>query len=120
VDTVNDVIQTIIRPTAGAIMFASTTQATINVHPVLAMACGVLLAGSVHAVKAGARPVLTATTAGTANPIVSTVEDVLAVITSFIAVIFPYLILLWVLLLALLIFLILRRRRLRVQRDRAS
>lgn len=118
VDTVNDVIQTVVRPTAGAIMFAATTQSTIHVHPILAMACGVLLAGSVHAVKAGARPVLTATTAGVANPIVSTVEDVLAAITSFIAIIFPYLILVWVLLLALLVYLILRRRRLRVQREK--
>ncbi|MCD6345223.1 MAG: DUF4126 domain-containing protein, partial [Anaerolineae bacterium] len=78
---------------------------------VLALACGVIMAGSVHIVKAGARPVLTATTSGTANPLVSTVEDVLAIVTSFIAIIFPYLIVIWVLLLALLVYLIARRRR---------
>ena len=111
VDSVNDVIQTIVRPTAGAVLFAATTQSAIHVHPVLALACGVIIAGSVHAVKAGARPVLTATTGGTANPLISTLEDVLAIITSFIAIIFPYLIVIWVLLLALLIYLIARRYR---------
>ena len=69
------------------------------------------MAGSVHVVKAGARPVLTAATGGTANPLVSTLEDVLAIVTSFIAIIFPYLIVIWVLLLALLIYLIARRYR---------
>jgi hypothetical protein len=115
VDSVNDIIQTVIRPTAGAIMFAATTQDTINLHPVLALGCGVLLAGGVHVVKAGARPVVTATTAGVGNPIVSTVEDVVAVITSFVAVIFPYLIIIWFFLLALLVFLVLRWRQRRAR-----
>lgn len=122
VDSVNDVIQTVIRPTAGAIMFAATTQDTINLHPVLALGCGVLLAGGVHVVKSGARPVVTATTAGLGNPIVSTVEDVVAVITSFVAVIFPYLIIIWFFLLALLVFLVLRwrQRRTRAQEYRSG
>lgn len=113
VDSVNDVIQTVIRPTAGAILFAATTQEGIGMHPVLGMACGVLLAGGVHAIKATARPVITATTGGTANPIVSTVEETVSTITALIAVIFPYLILLWIFLLVLLLYLIVRRRRLR-------
>jgi hypothetical protein len=111
VDTVNDVIQTLIRPTAGAILFAANTQSTINMHPVLAFGCGVVLAGGVHAVKAGARPAVTMATAGTANPIVSTVEDVIAAVTSVIAVIMPYLIGIWVLLLIALIVLVVRWRR---------
>jgi hypothetical protein len=111
VDTVNDVVQTLIRPTAGAILFAANTQATINMHPVLAFGCGVILAGGVHAVKAGARPAVTMATAGTANPIVSTVEDLIAAVTSVVAVIMPYLIGIWVLLLIALIVLILRWRR---------
>jgi len=111
VDTVNDVIQTLIRPTAGAILFASTTQATMDLHPVLAFGCGVILAGGVHAVKAGARPAVTVASAGTANPIVSTVEDAVAAVTSVVAVVMPYLIGIWVLLLITLIVLIVRRRR---------
>jgi hypothetical protein len=111
IDTANDVVQTFVRPTAGAILFAATTQSSIAMHPVLAFACGVVLAGSVHAVKAGARPVLTATTAGTANPVVSTVEDVISAVTSFVAIIFPYLIVIWVILLALALVLVIRWRR---------
>jgi hypothetical protein len=91
VDTVNDVIQTFIRPTAGAILFAATTK-TIGLHPVLAAVCGVILAGGVHAVKAGGRPVVAATTAGMGNPIVSTIEDVISLITSVLAIVAPYLI----------------------------
>ena len=63
VDTANDVIQTFIRPAAGAILFAATTN-VVGLHPVLAAICVVILAGGIHAVKAGGRPVLTATTAG--------------------------------------------------------
>jgi hypothetical protein len=91
VDTVNDVIQTFIRPTAGAILFAATTK-TIGLHPVLAGVCGVILAGGVHAVKAGGRPVVAATTAGVGNPIVSTIEDVISLVTSVLAIVAPYLI----------------------------
>ena len=111
VDTINDVVQTLIRPTAGAVLFASTTQSTINLHPVLAFACGVILAGSVHAVKAGARPAVTVATAGTANPIVSAIEDAIATVTSVIAVIMPALIGIWVVLLITLIVLLVRWRR---------
>ncbi len=46
VDSINDVIQTFVRPTAGAILFAATTQQSVHLHPVLAMACGVVLAGA--------------------------------------------------------------------------
>jgi len=90
-DTVNDIIQTFIRPTAGALLFAATTR-TIGIHPVLAAICGVVVAGGVHAVKAGGRPVVAATTAGIGNPIVSTIEDVISLVTSVLAIVAPYLI----------------------------
>ena len=115
VDTVNDVVQTLVRPTAGAILFAATTQSSINMHPILAFGCGVILAGTVHVVKAGARPAVTAATAGIATPIVSTVEDVVSAVTSFVSVIFPYLVIVWVILLALAIFMVVRWRRRRRQ-----
>ncbi len=116
VDTINDVVQTLVRPTAGAILFAATTQSSIGLHPVLAFGCGVVLAGTVHVVKAGARPVLTATTAGVANPIVSTLEDVVSAVTSFVSLIFPYLVVVWVILLGVTIYLVVRWRRQRLQR----
>lgn len=89
VDTINDVIHTFIRPAAGAILFAATTN-TIGIHPVLAAILGVILAGSVHAVKAGGRPVVAATTAGLGDPIVSTIEDVISLVTSVLAIVAPY------------------------------
>ena len=103
-----------IRPTAGAILFAATTQRTIHLHPLLAFACGLLLAGGVHAVKAGARPALTAISAGTANPVVSTIEDAVSALTSLVSLLFPYLVVAWVALLILLVVLILRWRRQRL------
>lgn len=115
VDTVNDIIQTLVRPTAGAIMFAATTQESIHMHPVLAFGCGVILAGSVHLIKAGARPAVTALTVGTGNPIVSTVEDIISALTSVIAIIFPYLIAVWFILLVVLVFLIIRWRQRRAE-----
>ncbi len=111
VDSLNDLLQTIIRPTAGAILFAATAGDGLQLHPVLAMALGVVLAGSVHAVKATGRPVITATTGGTANALVSTVEDVVAMFLSLVALIFPYLLLLLFLLLLGAFWLWRRRRR---------
>ena len=89
VDSINDVIQTSIRPVAGAILFAANANAIANVHPALAMICGLILAGSVHVVKAMVRPVVTATTGGTVNPVLSTAEDVLSALTAFLAILLP-------------------------------
>jgi Flp pilus assembly protein TadB len=57
------------------------------------MVMGLLVAGSVHAVKSLAvRPVVTATTGGAGNVPVSIAEDILATILSIIAVVTPILI----------------------------
>jgi hypothetical protein len=88
-DTVNDVIHTLIRPVAGAILFAANSGAIGEVNPVLAMVAGLLVAGGVHAVKATARPVVTATTAGTGNWLVSIIEDVISLVTSILAILVP-------------------------------
>ena len=56
---INDLIQTFVRPVAGAIVFAASTN-VVNINPILALACGLLIAGSVHVVKSAAvRPVVT-------------------------------------------------------------
>ncbi|MBN1427446.1 MAG: DUF4126 domain-containing protein [Anaerolineae bacterium] len=93
-DTVNDIINTIIRPAAGAILFAASANIVTDLSPVISVILGLLISGSVHAVKATARPVLTATTAGIANPVVSTIEDVVSGITSLVAILLPWLVLL--------------------------
>ena len=51
VNHINDLVQTFVRPIAGAILFAASARVITNVHPVLALALGVLVAGSVHATK---------------------------------------------------------------------
>ncbi|MFN2145589.1 MAG: DUF4126 domain-containing protein, partial [Anaerolineales bacterium] len=90
VNHANDAVQTIIRPVAGAILFAASAQSITNVHPVLSLAAGLLVAGSVHVAKAGAlRPAVTATTAGTGNIIVSIVEDIVSTVLSIMAVLIP-------------------------------
>jgi hypothetical protein len=91
-DTVNDIINTVIRPAAGAIVFAANSGSLGEVHPVLALICGLVIAGGVHAVKATARPVVTATTAGTGNWVVSTVEDVVSFVTSVLSIVVPVLV----------------------------
>jgi hypothetical protein len=99
-DTVNDVIQTALRPAAGAILFAASGNVISEMSPVLAMICGLLMAFGVHAAKATVRPVVTATTGGLGNPVVSVAEDVVSGTTTLVAIILPALAALLVLMLA--------------------
>jgi len=126
VNHANDVIQTFIRPAAGAILFAASSNVISDIHPVLAIVCGILVAGSVHAVKSVAvRPAVTvvigAPTGGVgtfpANIVVSTLEDILAIVTSLAAVLVP-LILALVLLIAVIAIAwwLLRQQRSRIAR----
>ncbi len=94
VDTVNDVIQTVFRPAAGAVLFAASGNVISNVSPVLAMICGLLIAGGVHTAKAAARPAVTAGTAGLGNPVVSLAEDAVSGVTTVVAVVAPVLLML--------------------------
>ncbi len=111
-DTVNDVVQTIVRPVAGGVLFAASAGILSDLHPVLALACGLLLAGSVHAVKATARPAITATTGGIGNPLLSTAEDVVSGILSLLSIVVPiFVVLVFLLLMGLLVLWLLRRRR---------
>jgi hypothetical protein len=90
VNHVNDVIQTFVRPAAGAILFAASAGAVSNIHPIVAMIAGLLVAGGVHTVKAAAiRPAVTATTGGLGNVPVSVAEDVAAVFLSIAAIVVP-------------------------------
>ena len=90
VNHVNDVIQTFVRPAAGAILFAASAGAVSNINPIVAMVAGLLVAGGVHTVKAAAvRPVVTATTGGLGNLPVSLAEDVAAVFISIAAIVVP-------------------------------
>jgi hypothetical protein len=111
VNHVNDAIQTFIRPAAGAVLFAASTGAVTSIDPIVAIIAGLLVAGSVHAVKSAAvRPAVTATTGGAGNVPVSVAEDVLATVLSILAVLVPIVIgSLIVMLTAFIIWLLWRR-----------
>src|SRR5436189_4547 len=64
-----------------------------DIHPAITLTLGLLVAGGVHAAKSVVlRPVVTATTGGVANPLVSVVEDLVAATISIAAVVLPVLI----------------------------
>ncbi len=105
INHVNDVIQTAIRPLAGAIAFAASANVITELHPVIALLAGLFVAGSVHAVKSVViRPAVTATTGGAGNIPISIAEDLLSTIVSILSIVIPILV---AILLALLLFVLL-------------
>lgn len=90
VDHINDIIQTLVRPTAGAIIFAASAQAVTDVNPVFSLILGLLTAGAVHATKSIAiRPAVTVATAGAGDAPISMLEDVIAAGISILSVLIP-------------------------------
>ncbi|MGC4867897.1 DUF4126 domain-containing protein [Micromonospora sp. DT53] len=120
VDHVNDVVQTVVRPTAGGLAFgAGSSSETVTVsdpgsffssHQWVPVVTGVLLALGVHLLKSAARPVINATTAGFGAPVASTAEDATSVVVSLVAIILPVLVLAFLVGLAFFIFWFVRRR----------
>ncbi len=102
VDSANDVIQSFVRPAAGAVLFAANANTIADIHPVLAMVCGLFVAGGVHLAKATVRPAVTVTTGGTVNPMLSAAEDVVSGLTAFLSILLPTLLAI-VLLMAVLV-----------------
>ncbi|HCT79024.1 MAG TPA: DUF4126 domain-containing protein [Micromonosporaceae bacterium] len=102
VDTLNDIVQTVVRPTAGGMAFAAgSSSETVTVqNPAdlftqklwVPLLIGFLISLTVHGVKATARPVMNVATVGVAAPIVSTAEDATSTGLSLIAIIVPILI----------------------------
>ena len=104
VDHVNDVVQTVVRPTAGGLAFGAGSSSrdrdgrpTRVASSARTSGCrspsGVLIALCVHGVKAAARPVVNATTAGVGAPVASTAEDFGSVVMSLLAILLPVLVL---------------------------
>jgi len=118
VNHINDIIQTLIRPAAGAILFAASASVITQIHPILSIAAGLLVAGSVHAIKSAAvRPAVTATTGGAGNVPVSVLEDVVSTVLSVLSVVLPIVIGVVLLLLAIWIIWWLTRRTKRLDRQ---
>ncbi|GAA1631593.1 DUF4126 domain-containing protein [Georgenia ruanii] len=128
VDSVNDVLQTVVRPASGGLVLAagSASQTLTVTDPAategwrwVPVVLGVLLALAMHGTKALARPAVNATTAGAGAPVVSTVEDVSAVALVLVAVLLPVAVgALVVAVLALLVLAV--RRRLTRRRERLA
>jgi uncharacterized membrane protein len=129
VDHVNDVVQTLVRPTAGGIVFgagSSSQTATVTdparffgSHQWVPIAAGVIVALCVHSVKAASRPVVNATTAGLGAPVASTAEDIGSIVMSLLAILLPILVLLGLVLLVSSAIWVFGRRRQR-RRDRRA
>jgi Domain of unknown function (DUF4126) len=128
VDHVNDVVQTVVRPTAGGIVFgagSSSQTATVTdpgsffgSHQWVPIAAGVLIALCVHGLKAASRPVINATTAGVGAPVASTAEDIGSIVMSLLAILLPILVLLGLVLLVSSSVWAIRRRRQRKRERR--
>ena len=102
VDSVNDIIQTVVRPTAGGILFgAGTGSQTVAVtdpasfftsNAWVPVAIGVVLSLVVHVGKTMARPAANAASFGLAAPVLSTVEDGVSLVLTFFAIVLPILV----------------------------
>ena len=115
-DHANDLVQTVFRPAAGALVMLAATHGDLS--PEVAAAAGVALAGTAHATKAGVRPMVTLGTGGVGNPVVSVIEDLLAVAAVVVALLIPVLVVLVLSALAATAVLALRRARARPVRPR--
>ena len=110
-DHVNDIFQTFVRPAAGALLFAASAGVITDMHPAVPLVCGLVVAFTVHATKAAARPVVNASTLGIGAPVVSTLEDIASAITSLIAIFLPFIIFFFVVVFAGAAFWVFSRRR---------
>lgn len=125
VDSINDVLQTAVRPASGGLVFAAgTTSQTVRVDDPAAffadnawipVVVGVGVALVVHLLKAAVRPVANAVTAGLAAPVLSAAEDAGAVALTVAAIVVPVLAAVG----AVVLVALLTRRLRRVRHERA-
>lgn len=113
---VNDVIQSFVRPTAGAIVFAATSSQVGDVSPVLGLIAGLLVSGGVHAVKALAvRPAINTVSGGLGNVPASLAEQATTTAVSVLSVIIPVIV---AVLLVLVLFFIIWKFSKKKNKDR--
>ncbi|WP_243225962.1 DUF4126 domain-containing protein [Microbacterium sp. CIAB417] len=98
-DSINDVIQSVLRPASGGIVFGAGASAqTVAVddpsaffdeHIWIPIATGVVIALVVHVTKATARVAANAVTGGLAAPVLSTAEDGASFVLAALAIVVP-------------------------------
>jgi hypothetical protein len=135
VDSFNDALQTVVRPTSGGITFGAGASA-VQLEEITGAASGAAAGGdgvswwavvagvavslAFHAAKALARPVANSVSFGCAAPVVSFLEDAVSFVTSLLALLVPVLILVvFPLMVAGGVWAVRRRRRLRRERREA-
>lgn len=121
IDSINDWIQSVVRPAAGGIAFGTgaASETAVVSDPAsffstsawVPVVIGIALAFGTHAIKMLARPALNAATAGTAAPAVSAAEDVSSVLLSLLALLVPVIGLALFLFLVMLVILRIRHSR---------
>jgi len=121
VDSINDIVQTVVRPAAGGIVFGSGTAAEtaaisdpsdfFSSGSWVPVATGVVVALLVHAAKATIRAAANAASAGVAAPVLSVAEDMASVALVASAILLPVLVVVALIALVILMALIIRRAR---------
>lgn len=129
VDSVNDWIQTVVRPASGGIVFAGGVgtetvavddpESFFSSGAWVPIAIGIGLALVVHLGKMAVRPVANLASAGVAAPVLSTAEDGVSLAMVIFALVAPVLVLVGLALMVLGFVLLLRRSR-RRRRERAA
>lgn len=118
-DHANDVVQSVVRPAAGAVVFAAqTTDGRLDRGAIVPFIVGAVIALTIHGTKATTRGAANLGTAGLAAPVLSVIEDVVAVIGSVLAIALPALIIVFVM--ALAGFVWWARRAIRARRERRT
>jgi uncharacterized membrane protein len=120
-DSVNDTVQTLVRPTAGGIVFGSGTAAQTaavadpgefaRTGQWLPVVIGVVTALVVHLTKSAVRPAANVATGGVAAPVLSTLEDITSAGLTFVAILLPALVIVVLIALIWAAVWLLRKRR---------
>ena len=120
-DSINDAIQTFVRPTAGGIVFGSGTAAQTSAvadpgafaqsGQWIPVVMGIVIALVVSLTKSAVRPAANVATAGVAAPVLSTVEDGVSIGLVFAAILIPVAVLVALVVLVWAAIALLRRRR---------
>lgn len=123
VDSINDIVQTVVRPTSGGLSFgagaasltveeaAAVTEAASGDTSVWPIVAGVVIALAVHVLKALARPVINLVTAGVGGPVASFAEDFSSLVLAVCAILIPLAVLLFIPVVVVLAIWLIRTRR---------
>lgn len=125
VDTFNDIIQTVVRPSSGGVVFAvgigshtapiTSWDAFIHSPSFPSIVVGVVVALIPHLMKMLVRPILNATTAGLATPLVSFGEDVISVALIALSIFLPILVPVAIVILLVIAVRVIKRLRSKAQ-----